>query len=59
LYPDGTFKVKQLGSARVYVVPTLAASAYKAVEITVRPAYLRRTGSGGLRLTGAGKPRIF
>ncbi|MDR0688152.1 MAG: hypothetical protein LBF55_05630, partial [Prevotellaceae bacterium] len=53
LYPDGTFRVQQLGTSRVYVVPTLAASAYKTVDITVRPAYLRRTGSGGLRLTGA------
>ncbi|MDR0712586.1 MAG: hypothetical protein LBF67_09640, partial [Prevotellaceae bacterium] len=53
LYPDGTFRVKQIGTSRVYVVPTLAASAYKTVDITVRPAYLRRTGSGGLRLTGA------
>jgi hypothetical protein len=59
LYPDGTFRVQQLGTSRVYVVPTLAASAYKAVDITVRPAYMRRTGSGGIRLTGAGKPRIF
>jgi hypothetical protein len=59
LYPDGTFRVKKLGVSRVYVVPTLAASAYRAVDITVRPAYFRRTGIGALRLTGAGKPRIL
>jgi hypothetical protein len=58
LYPDGTFRVRQLGVSRVYVVPTLAASAYRAVDVTVRPAYLRRTGGGGLRLA-AGAALIF
>ena len=58
LYPDGTFRARQVGVSRVYVVPTDNCSAYRAVDVTVRPALVRRTGSGGIRRTGAGKLRI-
>ena len=59
LYPDGTFRVMRLGKSKIYVIPTQNSRAYKSVEITVRPAIARRTGSGAFRKTGAGKLRLF
>lgn len=58
LYPDGTFRVRRVGTSKVYIMPTMAASAYRAIDITVRNAVARRTGSGVLRRTSAGKLRI-
>ena len=57
LYPDGTFRAKQLGTSRVYVVPAHNGGAYREATITVRPALMRRTGGGALRMYG-GKIRI-
>jgi hypothetical protein len=59
LYPDGTFKVQHLGTSKIYIIPTLNSGAYKTVSITVRPALVRRTGSGAFRRAGNGSLRIF
>jgi hypothetical protein len=59
LYPDGAFKAKKLGTSKVYAIPTLNSKAYKEASITVRPALVRRTGSGAFRRAGGGVARIF
>jgi hypothetical protein len=56
--PDGRIIPNHFGAATVYVIPTNATHLYQTAQITVRNPRLRRTSSGGLRITSARRLRI-